>query len=396
MDQKEITLPESITKQSTFYNLYDEQKIAFAVCMNHVLGNGRTQYLILRASAGTGKSVTSNAVIDFASRHGITITPVAFTGRAAARIGASTCHSLLYEPIVDEHGNLVRWGRKDPRAIRDTVGHAILVDEGSMIPKTMHKELTDIGVPIIYVGDDSQLDPVEPNKDPNAAPFNVMTSLDADVITLRVMRRFDKDSGIAKIAERLRVDNVIAKVKSDDVKYLPKSKVNVEFFKKNDIDVVICGTNATRKRLTRTYRRGNGWEYDAGPAIGERVMCLKNDVFGNVRIYNGEIYIVMWVAPTDQGFSKFMLYSEEADKTVYLNIMDSAWEDETPPPPSPRGKSNQFGHFGFGYVLTSFKAQGSGFPNVLFYKEDVSYFTDQRKFDYTGITRAENKVYITI
>lgn len=398
MTELKIPLPASMITKALegYYRLYDEQGAAFSKCMNHVLGNGRGQYLVFRASAGTGKTVTANAVIAYAAQFNIKITACAYTGRAAARMNAVTCHSLLYEPILDENGDLIRWGRKDPRAIRESVGDCIMVDEGSMIPQSMHQELSDIGVPIIYIGDDSQLDPVEPDKADNAQIFNVMVSLDADVVSMVNMRRFHPDSGIAKIGERLREDNVIRRINSDDVKFITKRNINVEFFKTNNVDVVICGSNATRKRLTRTYRCGNGWEWDAGPAIGERLMCLKNDVINNVRIYNGELYTVMFVTPTPNGYSRYMLYSEEADKSVNVDILDSTWEDETPPPNKRAGKSQKFGHFTFGYCMTAFKAQGSSFQNVLFYDEDVSFFTDQRKYRYTGITRAAKKLWVTI
>ena len=47
-----------------------------------------------------------------------------------------------------------------------------------------------------------------------------------------------------------------------------------------------------------------------------------------------------------------------------------------------------------GYAATVFKCQGSEFDMPLYYDEDVSWFVDQRKFRYTGITRAKQKLVL--
>lgn len=370
-------------------NLYGEQKTALYNCMMHVLGYGASQYHVFRASAGTGKSFTASTLINFAKASGIIITPIAFTGRAASRIGASTCHSLLYEPILDADGNLIRWSRKPTSAIRESVGNAILIDEGSMIPYKMFQEISDIGVPIIILGDDSQLDPVDPENENGT--FNLMIDLDVEVSTLYDMRRFNPDSGIAKVAERLREDNVIRKIKSDDVVYTSKKRINSDFYRQNDIDVTIVGSNATRKRLTRLYRDGNDWDCHGLPSMGEVVMCLRNDVINGTKIYNGELYTVVFAgAGSDRG--RYMLNCPIRNITITIDILHETWETER----APSGAKNKLGCFTFGYVMTAFKAQGSTFNNVLFYDEDVSFFTNQRKYRYTGITRAANKLWLTV
>lgn len=388
-------------KLNNYYQLHEEQLDVFYRAAMHFLGYGLEQHMILRASAGTGKSFTAKALLEFLESNGIPITKVAFTGRAASRIGAQTCHSLLYEPMLDSNGDLIRWQHKHPQVLRESIGYGIAVDEGSMISKDMHQELTEIGVPILYIGDHAQLDPVEINQGgwgapKNDNPFNVMTSLPGEVVTLLDMRRFNPDSGIAEIAEKLREANTIKRIKRKDVQFVSKAAINKpEFFKNTDIDVIVCGTNKTRKRLTQVYREGEGWEWDGLPATGETIMCLKNDVIGGVKIYNGELYKILWVGP-GQDHGRYMLLNNDYDepKTITVDILNETWESEAPPRRVKDGP--KYGHFTFGYVLTCHKCQGSSIDTVLFVDENVSFFTSQQKFRYTGITRAAKKVYIAI
>lgn len=396
-----IVIPSKSTYEK-FFTLYqtltEEQVDVFNRCVQHILGDGLKQTLVVRASAGTGKTHTAKVVDTFCAIHNIKITKTSLTGRASSNVDGQTHHSLLFDPVIDEEtGDLIRWIRKDPQAIRQSSGQAILVEEGSMTAEDMFKHIEKIGLPIIVFGDDSQNDPVQFLED-GQIPFNPMTSLEslgAEHVTLRDMRRFNPDSGIAKLAERLREDNVIRKIRADDVKYLPRRQVNVDFFKKNDIDVVICGTNKTRRYLNAIYREGNGWDPDGLPAIGETVMCLKNDVISKIPISNGELFTVMF-AGAGEKHARYMLRSlDHPDKTLSVDVQNDTWTTEQV---SKEGysKKQKFGQFTFGYVMTSHKAQGSTFNNVLFVDDDVSFFLDQRKYRYTGITRAAKRLWVTI
>lgn len=373
-----------------FWKLSDEQQLAFETCMNHALGNFNSQYLIFGASAGTGKSFVINALRGFLDAHSIAHTALAFTGRAASRIKARTCHSLLYEPVVDGNGDLVRWERVDPMHLKAEVGDVIIVDEASMIPYEMHLELTAIGVKIIYVGDYAQLPPV----DATGNEFNVMYDIDDAVrATLVEMRRFGADSGIGEIASILREENVVKRIKRDDVRMVSKQAIlSPTFFEKYHIDAILCGTNNTRKKMNSIYRKFLGhFEHDI-PQVGERVMCLQNNVIGNVRINNGELYEVVYQVPGKET-SKFILKEIETGKEVTVDVLNECWTTEKSPRKF-RGKA--VGSFAFGYATTVHKFQGSQLPSILFIDENVSYFCDPQKFRYTAVTRAEEMLYIAV
>lgn len=372
-----------------FTMLGDDQVGAFTECMNHILGYGQSQWLIMNAPAGMGKSFTISALRSFLTLNSIEHVALAFTGRAASRIKGNTCHSLLYEPVLDSNGDLQRWERVSPTVLRDKVGSVVLVDESSMIPKDMHDELSSIGVPIIYIGDNAQLPPINPDK----SEFNPMWSLtDSKHISLDKMRRFSEDSGIAKVASILREENRLMKLKKKDVRTIPKKSVfDPDFYDDHKIDMVACGTNKTRKRINTTIRINMGVINSDVPLVGERVVCLRNDVIDGRKISNGEIYEVIWQCPVGQDMHQFMLTEIDTKKQVTVNVLNETWDSEQTPKTA-RGK--KVCSFAFGYCVTVHKIQGSTFNTVLFYDENVSFFLDQQKFRYTAVTRAAEMLYI--
>lgn len=372
-----------------FELLSEEQQDVYDFCAAHALGMTKKQILKVRASAGTGKTFTANKVIDMLNAFGIPSIKVSFTARAAMRIGGNTLHSLLYEPILDRNGDLIRFEKLPSQAVREKSGQVIIADEWSMNNFEMVGELMAVGLPIIAIGDDHQLDPV----DTTGRIFNPFDDVDGYETSLRDMRRFNPDSGIAMIGEALREENVIKKVKSPDVKFVSKALVRKpEFYKKHQVDVIAVGTNKTRREITRAYRIGDN-VHDDLPAISERVMCLRNDVINNVRISNGEIFNVMF-AGHGKEMGKYMLKSiDDPNKNVTIDILNETWHTEQAPRTY---KGQKVGQFTFGRVATVHKLQGSTFDTVLYVDENVSFFTDQRKFRYTGITRAAKNLIVAI
>ncbi len=122
----------------------------------------------------------------------------AYTGKAAnvlrrKGMAASTIHALIYRPVVDEVGRIVdpvefelipRWEFKP---------HGIIVDEASMVGKVIHADLLSLQVPLIFVGDHGQLEPV------GDTGFNLMATPD---VTLETIHR--NAGPIARFAEHLR------------------------------------------------------------------------------------------------------------------------------------------------------------------------------------------------
>lgn len=374
-------------------DLEGEQLEAFMACVNHFTNVKDDKYLIFGAYAGTGKTFTIRKVVNYLEKYSLKLAVIAFTGRAASQlstegVNATTCHSLLYKPRFDHNGNVVGWDDKTIQEILETCGDGIVVDEGSMIPISMHKFLDRIGVQILYAGDFGQLPPVDTSGD----TFNAMESVPGKVVTLVENRRFDPNSGIGYMAFHLREHNSIPRIKKEGLSYTRKSAVmSQQYHVDNQFDIVLCGMNKTRKRVNQLIRQARGF-YDDLPEVGERVVCLRNSIISSGgRINNGDLFTVVAVFPGEIS-STFMLVSDAGDQ-VNVRVLNTCWEEESTP--MTQGDAPLF-CFGFGYCLSVHKAQGSTFETVLFIDEDVAFFLDQKKFRYTGCTRAARHLCVAL
>lgn len=375
-------------------DLEGEQLNAFMKCVEHLTNKqDENKFLIFAAFAGCGKTYTLRKAIRYVESYGLNIATVAFTGRAASQLSdegvvATTAHSLMYKPRFDQHGNLDGWIEKDGREILEVCGHGVVVDEASMFPKNMHDRLEELNIPIIYAGDFGQLPPVD-TENPD---FNCMFNVEGEVVTLVENHRFDVTNGIGFITNHLRENNSFPRVKKDALNYVRKNAALTEkFHRENQYDIVLCGTNKTRRRLNATIRAARGYT-DFIPEVGETVICLRNSILADGRrINNGDLFTVSGVIPGETE-SVYML-EDSNGKMCSVRVLNSCWEEEKSP--MTRGDKALF-CFGYGYAISVHKSQGSTFKSVLFFDEDVSYFLDQQKFRYTGTSRAAERLDVAI
>lgn len=353
----------------------------------------REKIMLFIGPAGTGKTVVLRDLTSMFDRSGMVVGVVSYTGRAVMQLSldgvpARTCHSLLYRVKLDPVTNApIGWARKSIPEILEVCRDGLIVDEGSMIPFDMHIYFMELGIPIIYCGDDMQLDPVEQN--PEKQWFCAMSSFDDTVprIELTENHRFSKDSGIGRLASHLREMNSIPRLNRKDISIIKKDDVKkLPFHDSNEFDVIITGTNETRQLMNDLVRCARGFT-GIVPEAGERIVCLENMVLDDGRrINNGEIFTVTARFPMD-GESKFLVRSEN-DVSYTIIVADDFWRAEEDPKGYPSGVGNSRCKFAYGYAMSCHKVQGSTFRRVLFIDEDVSFFLDRQKFRYTGVTRA--------
>ena len=375
------------------YSLYAEQSDAMDECLQHIInfhsGKSRDQVLIFSANAGAGKTYTANVTSKVLSHFGYTGTAIAFTGKAVTQLSksgipAQTFHSLMYKPILDSDGECIGFDKKPRSEVLDAAGSYILLDESSMIPFSMYNDLLAIGLPVIAIGDEAQLPPI----DREHPDFNVMEIDDVPRITLLTNRRTDPECvGITKLSNSLRDSNGVPRRSGNGLKMVRKSSVlNVQFFRENEFDGVIVGTNKTRKSVTSMIRNAKGIDSPL-PTIGEPIMCLRNGFVDGRTIANGEVFTVE--AVFDKGSaSVFSVRSvDNPDKILNVKVLNEFWETEKMPRMS-KEVAMKYQQFTFGYAATCWKWQGSSLNRVLFIDEDISFFGDQQKFRYTAVSRA--------
>jgi exodeoxyribonuclease-5 len=367
-------------------------------------------YRVLTGYAGVGKTTVISKVIEELESSGFRVAVMAYTGRATSvlknkGVKASTIHSMIYYPIIF-NGNVIRFDKKinnpDKRADLDKFD-CFIVDEASMINQEIFKDLMELENPILFVGDNAQLEPIEKNKS-NFSLFDNITW------QLKHIHRQALENPIIALSQQIRLTGRFDKSLADDKHLIFRDKREVmsskhlkaEGFK---YDIILCGLNKTRLKLNNKFRSLGNHTSDHAE-VHEPIICLRNRLLNGRQFYNGERYRVIDrnVVDLEKYLREIAKYSNviddskiytytlrsldtDDDNTYEVNIPNTSFDEVEP-------KAKGLGYFTFAYACTVHKSQGSEWRNVGFVREDVSYFCDQRAFDYTAITRAREHITI--
>jgi len=364
---------------------------------------GRAPYITLGGYAGTGKTTLMGAL----KKELLGISPelrVAFcsyTGRAAqnlrnklkqesaysVRDSISTIHSLIYTPIEDEEGCIAGWERAD-----SLEADLIIVDEASMVDGAIWRDLLSFQIPVIAVGDHGQLPPI-------SGAFSLMRSPD---LTLTHIHRQAMDNPIIRVSEMARTTGKIppAVYGSGVVKYLngdegAGERIGELLENYRTDTLVLCGYNSTRAKINGFIRSSLGLD-SPKPVAGDRVICLKNN--HRKAICNGMLGTITEIYDADDKWYDAEIKMDESDKPYSGFIYAPQFGSAAPLNFSGKGKRLPLAgdYFDFGYALTVHKAQGSQARRVVMLEERFSRMDDDmwRRWLYTGITRAEEELYL--
>lgn len=366
-----------------------QKKYLTELCGILTCNNNKQPIVSLNAPAGTGKSMTTRLVTQALSKAGIKSCVLAYTGRAASNMQsdglmARTCHSLLYKPLVDENGDLIRFEDREDNEILQEAGSVIFVDEASFLPPDMHERLVSLGIPIVYSGDDEQLPAITPGRKEEFCVLN--EPFITHKFSFDEYFRQKEGSRLLDLCISLRTDESIPKQRNSEIKTIMRGKAfQSGFYSRNEFDIAICGTNKTRQSLNNMVRTEKGFNHETAMK-GERIMCLQNNKMQGGSVNNGELFDVVEVWPNNAYSNKYFVRNIDTGYEMWLVIDHTCWTSEKPDPRNRReAKQN---NFTFGYATTAHKVQGSSFNRVLFIDENVSFFLDQRKFRYTACSRA--------
>lgn len=329
--------------------------------------------------AGTGKTTVirelKNRLPDFAV--------CAYTGKAAnvlrrKGVDASTIHSLIYQPEQEEYTD--DEGKKRVRLVFRSKPEGefpydgVIVDEASMVSRAIHDDLASLGIPIIFVGDHGQLEPVGDRS------FNLMADPD---ITLETVHR---NSGeIALFADFIRKGRDAAdweRWRPDDLGEKLVRIVTVDDVTQSDIhewDQIICAYNRTRVEVNREMRQLMGLGSDK-PAVGDRVMCLQNKAI--LGLYNGQQGVVGGVSNQ----SPYHIRFDTDTNSVWIKTVPDQWHREKSADYDPRRGADQL-PFDYCYCITCHKAQGDEWDNVLVLEQRCRAWEHSR-WAYTAASRA--------
>ncbi len=297
-----------------------------------------------------------------------------------------TIHSLIYSPIINEKEEIIGWKTKE------TIDKdLIIIDEASMIDSSIWQHLIAYKIPIIVVGDHGQLPPIRGN-------FNLVQR---PHLMLSTIHRQAKQNPIIHLSILARKNGIIppGKYGNSVIKMLlnesdTQETVNELLSNYDNDTLVLCGFNKTRRQLNLFIRNTLGFE-SLFPMEGDRVICLRNNHKNN--IFNGMLGIIIHIETANKDWYQAEIAMDGEEKHFKGLISKYQFNSEIPLNFTENRSQIMKGDlFDFGYALTVHKAQGSQAKRVILFEERFHQMNDDdwRRWLYTGVTRAEEELYI--
>lgn len=410
--------------------------------VNKVLAWHRSDEQVFRlfGYAGTGKTSIARRIVE---ELGVKAVFAAFTGKAAYVLrskgcaDASTIHSLIYAPreVVRERVDKLRaklavttdpsarsaleeqvraeeqrldtpdWILRDPDECELSTTKLLVVDEVSMVSETIAADLLSYGTKVLVLGDPAQLPPVDgAGYFIDAEPDHLLTeihrsALDSPVTRLATAVRAcapgDRTYGITGMDG---ASGRVAGLSADELR---------------GFDQVLVGTNATRWAATRLLRDLNGFT-DPAPVSGDRIICLANS--SEAEVFNGQQFTVTArKAVAARGDQWRLTVTDDNGRVRKLTVWASGFRDLDGEREAKRKGRGPVTAATFAHAITTHKAQGSQWDNVLVVDESSTFYSTEyrqhvrrlgrdeatsrahlngKRWLYTAVTRAAKRVVI--
>ncbi len=411
-----------------FEELDESQRSAIARCCD--IGQ---RIVPVTGQAGTGKTTIMRIVHSMLSEHGYRVVLCAPTGKAAKRIQeatgllAMTIHRLLEYPRPGERDEKTGKALSTSTPRRDRYNpiefDVVLADEYAMVNTEVHRNLIDAlprGGVLRAFGDVNQLPPIESFNRGQEKPSPFMEMLSRwNGIVLQHIHRQGEGSGIVTNGKLIlegrspkRTNDFTMKITDYPVQevrdYVQGGLEPRDFAAPDEPQLDLSSTknqiivptnkgkvgavelNLTVQRLFKpnAVREGvklprHKWdekkEYYIVP--GDKVIWTQNNY--DLEVFNGETGIVKEITEFDEIIIDF--------------------GDRVLPIPPEVATLNKYGvavtydprkDLDLAYVVTTHKAQGSEFDNVLYVLNKSSSFIQSKHNFYTAITRARKHVHL--
>ena len=373
-------------------------------CGNH------DKFVTIAGYAGTGKSTLVKVAIEALKVNPEDVAYATFTGKAAEVLrkkgnpGAITLHKLLYDHFPKPTGGYIR--RPKERIDKKVV----VVDEVSMVPRSMIELLLTHRAFVIFLGDPFQLPQIDKDESHDY--------LDHPHVFLDEIMRQEADSEIIKLTLAIRNMEPIDFYKGEQIQIMPKSQLVDGCY--TWADQVITGTNATRRAVNDQMRAMLG--FSGLPQEGEKMICLRNfwDDFSTngdplVNGLTGTIHnpvdTTIYIPPVARIKKKevpvIRCDFEVDENNIFLDTpMDKTLITSGEPYLDFRENyrlrmiKSRIGDFlprdyDFGYAITCHKAQGSEWDKVLVIEDTFPFDKKEHaRWLYTACTRASSRLVL--
>lgn len=359
--------------------------------------------------AGSGKTTLVKFIVEALVGLGVDkekIGYATYTGKAAQVLidkgnkNAVTLHKLLYKARLMPNGHY----KFEPKPVIEY--DVVIVDECSMAPASIIKQLAKHKCYCIFCGDPGQLPPVSKDDDNHL--------LDHPHVFLDEIMRQAQDSGIIRLSMLIRNGASIRGFNSEDAKVIGSSHITDEEFLKADIN--LCATNATRNKLNQYIRHLNDFSGDI-PNENEKVICLHNEwddiSFGGNALTNGCIGYLTNIYESNITYP-YWVYKKRSLPVICGNFVTETKDDfgtlhldkgifkdgkttllDADKFKVKKAKLTLPKEFDYAYAITCHKAQGSQWDDVLVLEEGFPYSKEEHaRWLYTAVTRASKNVII--
>ena len=365
------------------------------------------KYTVISGYAGTGKSTLVKFIIDALDVDKDKVAYATYTGKAAEVLrkkgnpNAMTLHKLLYDSIPRQGGGFIRIPKKQ-------LDYSIVVvDEVSMVPKTMVDMLLKHKVYVIFLGDPFQLPQIDKKE--------THTLLDKPHIFLDQVMRQAAESEIIQLTMKIRNGEDIPFMHGKEVIVVPKTELVTGHL--TWADIIICATNKTRHNMNRQKRELLG--YSGVLQTGERIIVKRNywedcDEDGNALVngtvgtvanpYESFVRIPSYIKNDRRDLPLIgCIFTPDGGKSFDTFEIDKDYLLKEEPCVDWR-VSYQLGKLKpkigdilpkqatYGYALTCHAAQGSEFDKVLVIEESFPFDKKEHaRWLYTAVSRSAEK-----
>lgn len=359
--------------------------------------HGDGQVFRLFGYAGTGKTTLARHIVEALGLRRVSY--AAFTGKAAYVLrtkgceGASTVHSLIYQPVekVREHLEKLRaqlldttdpaermelraeiareqskidspdWILREESELEFT--QLLVLDEVSMVGERMAKDLISYGCKILCLGDPAQLPPVDGGGwFINAAPDYLLTEIHRSAL----------DSPVTRMATAIRGsqpgqrDYGIRGRDGDSGRREQISRDELLAF-----DQILVGRNATRWQAVHLMRALRGL-FGQMPVDGDRIICLANS--GDAGVFNGQQFDVLDSRPGDRPDRYWVTVRDDEGLVRDLTVWAAGFADLEGEKRAKRDGRGSVVAATFAQAITTHKSQGSQWPRVLVIDESSVFY----------------------
>lgn len=339
--------------------------------------------------AGTGKTTLAK---ELAGKVKGTVLYATFTGKAALVLrkkgceGASTIHSLIYRVEIDDKTGIADFKLNEESALADAA--LLVVDEVSMVGEDLARDLLSFGSRILVLGDPAQLPPVK------GEGFFINAEPDA---MLTEVHRQAQDNPIIRMSMDIREGKRLAPGSYGNSLITTSRALGRDRLGELVLgaDQLLCGLNRTRASYNQRMREMKGLTGAAKPwhpAVGDRLICLRNDKTHN--IFNGGLWSADAIENLGGKLAITTTSLDEKRDPIKVEVFEEFFNGTEQSVPWQEKRGTQ--EFTFGWAITCHKSQGSQWDNVLIFDESGSFREARKNWLYTAVTRAAEQVTVIV